>query len=253
MTPAEIRNAVRALQAKGHSLREISRSLALSRNTVRRILRQPDRTADEAAPCDEATLVRLKAAFERARGNGVRVQELLADDGLQVRYSTLTRWAGRRACAVRRGAPANTTSRPGRRCSTTPRRIAWPSPRRGGRQDRHRAMRRAGAGLFAPAVHSVLSAVHPLRGQNVPARGGPLHGWRLPGLRHRQHQRPARRRLRRRCRHRPRDGRPSPEPLASGSAPTGWAIPTEKAGSNGPSPMSKTTSWRPATSRTSTT
>ena len=93
MTPTEIRNAVCTLQANGHSLREISRSLALSRNTVRRILRQPDRTVDEAAPCDEAMLVRLKAAFERTRGNVVRVQELLADDGLQVRYSTLTRWA----------------------------------------------------------------------------------------------------------------------------------------------------------------
>jgi orotate phosphoribosyltransferase-like protein len=85
MTPTEVRNAVCALQAKGHSLREISRSLALSRNTVRRILRQPNRTVDEAAPCDEATLARLKAAFERARGNVVRVQELLADDGLEVR------------------------------------------------------------------------------------------------------------------------------------------------------------------------
>ena len=77
-----------ALQAQGHSLREISRSTALSRNTVRRILRQPNRTADEAAPrdeatpCDEATLARLKTAFARARGNVVRVQELLADDGL---------------------------------------------------------------------------------------------------------------------------------------------------------------------------
>src|ERR1700728_4415971 len=93
MTPTEIRNAVCTLQAKGHSLREISRSLALSRNTVRRILRQPNRTVDEAAPCDEATLARLKAAFERARGHVVRVQGLLADDGLEVRYSTLTRWA----------------------------------------------------------------------------------------------------------------------------------------------------------------
>ena len=100
MTPSEIRSAVRTLQAQGHSLREISRSLALSRNTVRRILRQPNRTADETAPCDEATLVRLKTAFARpslacsvARGNVVRVQELLADDGLAVRYSTLTRWA----------------------------------------------------------------------------------------------------------------------------------------------------------------
>ena len=41
MTPTEIRTASRALQAQGHSLREISRLLALSRNTVRRILRQP--------------------------------------------------------------------------------------------------------------------------------------------------------------------------------------------------------------------
>ena len=92
MTPTEIRNTVHTLQAQGHSLREISRLLALSRNTVRRILRQPGRTVDQAAPCDEATLARLKAAFERARGNVVRVQELLADDGLDVRYSTLTRW-----------------------------------------------------------------------------------------------------------------------------------------------------------------
>jgi hypothetical protein len=96
MTPTEIRNTVRTLQAQRHSLREISRILALSRNTVRRILRQPDRSVAETAACDEATLARLKAAFERARGNVVRVQEVLADDGLDVRYSTLTRcWCGR--------------------------------------------------------------------------------------------------------------------------------------------------------------
>jgi transposase len=90
VTPAEIRSAVRTLQAQGHSLREISRLLALSRNTVRRILRQPDRT--EAPPCDEATLAMVKAAFARAGGNVVRVRELLADDGLEVPYSSLTRW-----------------------------------------------------------------------------------------------------------------------------------------------------------------
>jgi transposase len=82
-----------ALRISVGVMREISRSLALSRNTVRRILRQPNRTTDEAAPCDEATLARLRTAFERARGNVVRVQELLADDGLEVGYSTLTRWA----------------------------------------------------------------------------------------------------------------------------------------------------------------
>jgi len=59
---------------------------------VRRILRAPADSVAETPPCDEATLDRLKAAFERARGNVVRVRELLADDGLEVSYSTLTRW-----------------------------------------------------------------------------------------------------------------------------------------------------------------
>ena len=80
------------MQAQGHSLREISRLLALSRNTVRRILRQPAGNVAETPACDEATLDRLKAAFTRARGNVVRVRELLADDGLELSYSTLTRW-----------------------------------------------------------------------------------------------------------------------------------------------------------------
>lgn len=92
MTPSEIRSAVCTLRAQGHSLREISRLLALSRNTVRRILRQPGGNTAEAPPCDEATLLRVKAAFERARGNVVRVRELLAGDGIAVHYSTLTRW-----------------------------------------------------------------------------------------------------------------------------------------------------------------
>jgi transposase len=92
MTPTEIRTTVRTLQVQGRSLREISRLLALSRNTVRRILREPDGNVAEALPCDEATLLRLQAAYERARGNVVRVRELLADDGLDVPYSSLTRW-----------------------------------------------------------------------------------------------------------------------------------------------------------------
>jgi hypothetical protein len=82
MTPTEIRTTVRSLQAQGRSLREISRLLALSRNTVRRILREPLGKVAAAPPCDDATLSRLKAAFTRARGNVVRVRELLADDGL---------------------------------------------------------------------------------------------------------------------------------------------------------------------------
>ena len=40
MIPIEIRNGVRLLRAQGQSLREISRLLKLSRNAVRRILRE---------------------------------------------------------------------------------------------------------------------------------------------------------------------------------------------------------------------
>jgi transposase len=59
---------------------------------VRRILRAPDRPVAEGAACNEATLATVKARFEQARGNVVRVRELLAEDGLEVSYSTLTRW-----------------------------------------------------------------------------------------------------------------------------------------------------------------
>jgi transposase len=93
MTPLETRNAVRTLQAQGRTLREISRLLKLSRNTVRRILRHTDAAAQEAGPFDAATRDRLESTFERVGGNAVRIQEILADEhGLMLPYSTLTRW-----------------------------------------------------------------------------------------------------------------------------------------------------------------
>lgn len=46
-----------------------------------------------APPCAPQTLAQVQAAFERARGNVARVQQLLADEqALNVSYSTLTRW-----------------------------------------------------------------------------------------------------------------------------------------------------------------
>jgi hypothetical protein len=61
---------------------------------VRRILRAPEGQAPEAPPCDAQTLAWLASCFERARGNVVRVQELLAQEyDVKVPYSTLTRWA----------------------------------------------------------------------------------------------------------------------------------------------------------------
>jgi hypothetical protein len=74
--------------------------LKLSRNTVRRILRAPDPSAAEAAPCDAQTRALLERLFERAGGNVVRVRELLAQEhGQQLSYSTLTRWV--RAAGLR--------------------------------------------------------------------------------------------------------------------------------------------------------
>lgn len=113
-TPLEMRITVRALHRQGTSLRTISRMLKMSRKTVRHLVqgREADGTAGGETvnaldqPCDVATLNKLTAAFEQARGNVVRVQELLAEDGITVAYSTLTRWvraAGLRAPPRRSG------------------------------------------------------------------------------------------------------------------------------------------------------
>lgn len=88
-------------------MREISRLLKLSRNTVRRILRAPEHSASDTPPCDAQTLERLRDAFERARGNAVRAQQLFAhDQGREFSYSTVKRWirqAGLRAAVQRSG------------------------------------------------------------------------------------------------------------------------------------------------------
>ena len=61
---------------------------------MRRILRRPPEGQAErrAAPRIDAHIDRLAAAFALARGNAVRAQQLLAEDGLEVAYSSLTRW-----------------------------------------------------------------------------------------------------------------------------------------------------------------
>ncbi|HSW27780.1 MAG TPA: hypothetical protein VLJ62_33810 [Burkholderiaceae bacterium] len=93
MTPIEMRNSVRTLQAQGLHLREISRLLRLSRNTVRRILREPAVPAARGAAVDEVMQRRLREVYARAKGNAVRMGQILADEhDLRLSYSTLTRW-----------------------------------------------------------------------------------------------------------------------------------------------------------------
>src|SRR5260370_828986 len=73
MIPMEIRNSVRVLKAQGQTLREISRLLKLSRNAVRRILREREVAA--FLPCPAPPLAKLDDVFARAGGNVARVQQ----------------------------------------------------------------------------------------------------------------------------------------------------------------------------------
>jgi len=93
MIPPPLREAVHTLAANGTALREISRVLKISRNTVRRILRGRTRARHRSARCDAHTLEQIRAAFERCAGNVVRVHEVLEQEqGLSIAYSTLKRW-----------------------------------------------------------------------------------------------------------------------------------------------------------------
>ncbi|MEN9377860.1 MAG: hypothetical protein RL710_3017 [Pseudomonadota bacterium] len=94
MTPIEIRTSVLTLHQQGTGLREISRVLHLSRNTVRGILREPSPVANSpvCAP-NEATQQQLAEVYARAKGNAVRMAQILANEyDLHPPYSTLTRW-----------------------------------------------------------------------------------------------------------------------------------------------------------------
>lgn len=80
------------MSAQGRSLHEISRLLRLSRNTVRRMLRE--RQAPAAPPTPQAAVQqRLKDVYARAQGNAVRMAQILASEyDMELPYSTLTRW-----------------------------------------------------------------------------------------------------------------------------------------------------------------
>jgi transposase len=89
----ELRQAIRLLKAQGRPLREISRALHVSRNTVRRVLREPQRP--ETPPEDarrQAIVELLPKLYRDCKGNAVRIGEVLEEThGIEIAYSTLTR------------------------------------------------------------------------------------------------------------------------------------------------------------------
>jgi DNA-binding transcriptional MerR regulator len=92
MIAEEIRQAIRALHEQGRPLREISRALKLSRNTVRRALRTPERHEPLDDPRLQAITALLPEIYRACKGNAVRIGEILhSRHGIAIPYSTLTR------------------------------------------------------------------------------------------------------------------------------------------------------------------
>src|SRR5512134_2020007 len=95
MKSQEIIDTVRTLRAQGRSLHETAKLLRLSRNTVRRILREPQAPSAPQTP-PAAVQQRLEDVYARAQGNAVRMAQILADEhDMVLPYSTLTRWVRR--------------------------------------------------------------------------------------------------------------------------------------------------------------
>lgn len=84
------------LKSKGKSTREISRLLNISKNSVKRVIREGSLTkkrvvTDTKIKSDIGNL--LPDLFKRCNGNAVRIQEILFDEYQQkIAYSTLTLW-----------------------------------------------------------------------------------------------------------------------------------------------------------------
>jgi len=89
--PREQRDdTIRNLHRQGLSLHEITRTLKISRNTVRRVLR--GKKPGEKGQAEHPIEPHLEALYRLAEGNGVRIQELAKElHGIEIAYSTLTR------------------------------------------------------------------------------------------------------------------------------------------------------------------
>jgi len=92
MMKQDIVQAIVSLKDKGVGVREISRILSVSRNTVRRVLRGKRPEMPQRASRYEPLAPLIQETLKFCKGNAVRVQELLRDaHGHDIPYSTLTR------------------------------------------------------------------------------------------------------------------------------------------------------------------
>ncbi|HEX7480982.1 MAG TPA: IS21 family transposase [Polyangiales bacterium] len=96
------RTAILRLAQQGHSHRTIARTLKLSRNAVRQVLRSGAREVPslERQELLSAHLDAVRTLYDECRGNFVRVMEKLAERGVAVGYSTLTSFCRRHEIGI---------------------------------------------------------------------------------------------------------------------------------------------------------
>ena len=78
MKDQDTMQAILSLKEKGIALREISRILRVSRNTVRRVLRGKGQERSQRASRYEELAPLIQEQLRLCKGNAVRVQEILS-------------------------------------------------------------------------------------------------------------------------------------------------------------------------------
>jgi hypothetical protein len=92
MITKESQQAIISLHERGVPIRKISKTLKLARNTVRSVLQGKWQETPQRPSSYEDLSDIVRETFASAKGNAVRVQEILeSEHGHQVPYSTLTR------------------------------------------------------------------------------------------------------------------------------------------------------------------
>jgi len=110
MRDRDTRTAILELSKNGHGVRVISRTLEVSRKTVRRVLSSGtvEVPSIERAELAEPHEERIRSLFLQCKGNLVRVHEELAADSVELSYSTLTAFCRRRGLGQIPKKPAGT-------------------------------------------------------------------------------------------------------------------------------------------------
>jgi transposase len=93
MISDDTRQAILGMHEKGMKIRQIARTLDISRNTVKTVINGNAPTNREPSTCFQDEMPLIREAFSKCRGNVVRVQEILAEKDISIGYSTLTRIA----------------------------------------------------------------------------------------------------------------------------------------------------------------